>query len=240
MQDFSFGKIKAQEIKKEPYTLYRKDQQREEPPERAVIRDFEYFRSMYPERLKALQVEVEKVCDEMDYKGSPMYDEFPDRVLMEQMRKKVEEQAEQTKEAGQESLTETAFQAEAETYLPEQTERQGYREWEMNELPAVQAEETRGDFRTPCCPWGAPPPPPWRPVPPPRPWNPCPWGMSCPWRPVPPLPPQRPWNPSRPWERPGLRREEMASEPRIQSADVIDVLLFNEMQRRRCGRGNCG
>ena len=44
---------------------------------------------MYPDRVKALQLVVEEVCDEMEYEGSPICDEYPDRILMEQMIQKI-------------------------------------------------------------------------------------------------------------------------------------------------------
>ena len=83
MPDFSYERLRTQEAALEPYILYRKDQAVQ--AERNVrIRDFEYFKSMYPDRVKALQLVVEEVCDEMEYEGSPIYDEYPDRILMEQ------------------------------------------------------------------------------------------------------------------------------------------------------------
>ena len=93
MQDFSYERLRTQEAALEPYILYRKDQAVQ--AERNVrIRDFEYFKSMYPDRVKALQLVVEEVCDEMEYEGSPIYDEYPDRILMEQMIQKIAQRAE--------------------------------------------------------------------------------------------------------------------------------------------------
>ena len=48
-------------------------------------RDLEYFESMYPIRVKQIKVYVNAACDGLEYKGSPMYDEYPDRVVMDQM-----------------------------------------------------------------------------------------------------------------------------------------------------------
>lgn len=43
-------------------------------------RDMEYFQAMYPEKMKKIQMRVNDLCDTMDYEGSILYDEFPDRI----------------------------------------------------------------------------------------------------------------------------------------------------------------
>lgn len=90
MQDFSYGGIRAQEAlpKTEPYQLYRRDQSLLIDTKR-LSRDFEYFKSLYPSGVKRLQQFVEEVCDEMEYEGSPIYDEYPDRLMMEQLVQKI-------------------------------------------------------------------------------------------------------------------------------------------------------
>lgn len=57
------------------------------------MRDYEYFKSLYPRKVKRLQVFVEAAVDEMDYEGSPIYDEYPDRLLLEQLTRRAAEQA---------------------------------------------------------------------------------------------------------------------------------------------------
>ena len=46
--------------------------------------DIEYFQGMYPRRIKELQKYVARQCDIMDYAGSPIYDEYPDAVMIDQ------------------------------------------------------------------------------------------------------------------------------------------------------------
>ena len=41
--------------------------------------------SMYPSGVKKLQRYVSEACDRMEYKNSPMYDEFPDHIVVNQM-----------------------------------------------------------------------------------------------------------------------------------------------------------
>ena len=48
-------------------------------------KDMEYFQSMYPERMKKLQRSVEDLCDTIDYEGSILYDEYPDRVGLQRL-----------------------------------------------------------------------------------------------------------------------------------------------------------
>ena len=47
---------------------------------RETGRDMEYFQAMYPERMKRLQMKVGDLCDTIDYEGSILYDEYPDRI----------------------------------------------------------------------------------------------------------------------------------------------------------------
>ena len=49
------------------------------------MQDMEYLMSMYPSGVKKLQRYVSEACDRMEYKNSPMYDEFPDHIVVNQM-----------------------------------------------------------------------------------------------------------------------------------------------------------
>jgi len=44
--------------------------------------ELDYWKSMYPEKIKRIQQRVEDICEEMDYVNSPMYDEYPDRIYL--------------------------------------------------------------------------------------------------------------------------------------------------------------
>lgn len=52
-------------------------------------RDFEYMKSMYPELVKRLVPYVEYECDKMDYKYSMLYDEYPDKLQVMMMQKRI-------------------------------------------------------------------------------------------------------------------------------------------------------
>lgn len=44
---------------------------------------------LYPPEIKDLQMEVEELCDKMEYDGSVMYDECPDKVTVERIVNKL-------------------------------------------------------------------------------------------------------------------------------------------------------
>ena len=46
-------------------------------------KDMERMKEMYPKEVRELQAMVERRCDEMEYEGSRMYDENPDRYMLE-------------------------------------------------------------------------------------------------------------------------------------------------------------
>ena len=66
-----------------PYMLYRREEQagrRSAALEKRRFRDPEYFKGLYPRSVRRCQSFVEACCDRYDHPGSPIYDEYPDRV----------------------------------------------------------------------------------------------------------------------------------------------------------------
>ena len=51
--------------------------------------DLEYLRSTYPEKVKKLLPHVVEECDRMSYHGSVIYDEYPDRIQMDLMCRRI-------------------------------------------------------------------------------------------------------------------------------------------------------
>lgn len=45
-------------------------------------RDYEYMKSIYPDIAKRIMPYVEEECDRMEYSGSMMFDEYPDRLQL--------------------------------------------------------------------------------------------------------------------------------------------------------------
>lgn len=58
-------------------------------------RDYEYMRQMYPKRLQRIKDIIEEECDKLEYEGSMMFDEYPDRLSLLQLCKKIEAQAQE-------------------------------------------------------------------------------------------------------------------------------------------------
>ena len=47
--------------------------------EDSIIRDLEYLQQMYPKEARKYQKLIASVLDKLDYEGSLIYDEYPDR-----------------------------------------------------------------------------------------------------------------------------------------------------------------
>ena len=58
--------------------------------EEAVGREWEILNSWYSDEVLHMQEEVERACDELDYEGSWIYDEYPDRGRMEREQLKIQ------------------------------------------------------------------------------------------------------------------------------------------------------
>ncbi len=177
-----------------------------------VVRDMDYFQGMYPQRIKEIQRYVIYQCDAMDYSGSPIYDEFPDVLMIEQACRAVCQMIPQnriTGEASEGEWTQEDTDVE-ETYAAQDIEA-------IQSRPGGPPPGGRPPGGPP--PGGRPPggPPPWGPSPGGRPpGGPPPWGPPPGSRPPSPPPPRDNW-----------------------LADIVKVLFMNEIQRRRCHMGRC-
>lgn len=57
--------------------------------ERTERRDIEYLRSMYPDIPKRLLPYVEEECDRMEYENSMVYDQYPDKLQLKLMCRRI-------------------------------------------------------------------------------------------------------------------------------------------------------
>lgn len=57
--------------------------------ERNDMRDIEYLKSMYPMAAKQILPFVEDECDRMEYAGSMIYDEYPDKLQLQLMLRRI-------------------------------------------------------------------------------------------------------------------------------------------------------
>lgn len=146
-------------------------------------RDMEAMKRLYPQEVQAVQELVEEECDKLEYEGSMMFDEYPDRLTLRR-------------------ICTSIYQRVTE---PGDFEAEQYEDMETEELRMVRP--GRPPFGPPPGPGGPPPfgPPPGsgRPPfgPPPGPGGPPPQGGGLP--------------------------------------NLIEVLLYNEMYRRRCRHRRC-
>jgi len=53
--------------------------------EDTVLRDLEYLQQMYPNEAKRYQRRIADILDKLDYEGSMIYDEYPDRWQLYRM-----------------------------------------------------------------------------------------------------------------------------------------------------------
>ena len=81
------------EVKKVPWMLYRREEQSAGPvlTGNELRSEMDYLRGIYPSAAKRKQVLAEEACDLLEYPGSPMYDEYPDREFLYRELVKVRE-----------------------------------------------------------------------------------------------------------------------------------------------------
>ena len=62
-------------------------------------RERNLMKSYYPKKAADIQAAVEDACDHLDYEGSFLYDEYPDRWMLRRMCRDIRETEENTMEA---------------------------------------------------------------------------------------------------------------------------------------------
>lgn len=66
--------------------------------ERIDRRDFEYMKSLYPATAKRVLPYIEEECDRMEYDCSMLYDEYPDKLQLSLMGKRIYDKAKKEEE----------------------------------------------------------------------------------------------------------------------------------------------
>ena len=61
---------------------------------RKAREDYDYMKSIYPDAAKRVLPYIEEECDRMEYDGSMMYDEYPDRLQLRLMCRRIYDKAE--------------------------------------------------------------------------------------------------------------------------------------------------
>ena len=62
--------------------------------ERMQEQEFELMKSYYPITVQQIQERVEEECDHLDYEGSRLYDEYPDKFMLHQLCRQIRTQVE--------------------------------------------------------------------------------------------------------------------------------------------------
>ena len=92
--------------------------------EKIEERDYEYLRSMYPEMAKQILPYVEDECDRMEYENSMIYDEYPDKLQLRLMGRRIYDRVmEQEKFAELEAEEAGTKEVEAEALSGRQRKR---------------------------------------------------------------------------------------------------------------------
>ena len=73
----------------------------------AVMRDLEYLQEMYPLEAKKYQKVIAEILDRLDYEGSMIYDEYPDKWQIYRLTQIV---TDKVKESGKEEPAEDFIQ----------------------------------------------------------------------------------------------------------------------------------
>ena len=87
------GTYSSEGTKKVPWMLYRREEQsgKTEMTGSKFRSEIDYLRGLYPASAKQNQILAEEACDLLEYPGSPMYDEYPDREFLYRELLKVRE-----------------------------------------------------------------------------------------------------------------------------------------------------
>ncbi|NLZ81523.1 MAG: hypothetical protein GX913_06975 [Clostridiales bacterium] len=54
-------------------------------------RDIEYIKGLYPEKMRQIQDIIEDECDKLEYEGSMMFDECPDKLMLRTLSNQIYE-----------------------------------------------------------------------------------------------------------------------------------------------------
>lgn len=73
-------------------------QNQEENWEAIEEKDWEYMKGMYPQMAREIQEKVEEECDKLEYDGSMMFDEYPDKLMMRNICERIYEEMQDDKE----------------------------------------------------------------------------------------------------------------------------------------------
>jgi len=95
--------------------------------ERMNRRDYDYMKSLYPDTARRLLPFVEEECDRLEYEGSMMYDEYPDRLRLSLMCRRIYDRAKEQEENPGEWLYDLIQVMAYQELCQRRCEHRGYR-----------------------------------------------------------------------------------------------------------------
>ncbi|MCM1568034.1 MAG: hypothetical protein NC081_01155 [Roseburia sp.] len=72
--------------------------------EQDILKDMEYLQQTYPAKVRMYQRRVAEILDKLDYEGSMIYDEYPDKYQLQRLARTVTEMLKQ-EDGLQEAMT---------------------------------------------------------------------------------------------------------------------------------------
>mgnify|MGYP000136632469 CR=1 FL=1 len=66
--------------------------------ENEILNDLEYLQQTYPGEVRRCQRRIAEILDKYDYEGSMIYDEYPDRLQLRLMCRRIYDKAEKEEE----------------------------------------------------------------------------------------------------------------------------------------------
>ena len=66
--------------------------------EKEILNDLEYLQQTYPGEVRRCQRRIAEILDKYDYEGSMIYDEYPDRLQLRLMCRRIYDKAEKEEE----------------------------------------------------------------------------------------------------------------------------------------------
>lgn len=66
-------------------------------------KDLDRMKELYPKEVKRIQKFVDEECDKMEYEGSLMFDEYPDKMMLQRVCKNIMDKMQDVEEEDMES-----------------------------------------------------------------------------------------------------------------------------------------
>ena len=76
--------------------------------DRDVMRDLEYLQQLYPLEVRYFQRRMGEILDKMDYEGSIIYDEYPDRLGLERLLESIWTIIKKEEQEGESDISDSA------------------------------------------------------------------------------------------------------------------------------------